>query len=43
MPVISAFSGIVIRMFYQNHEPPHFQAEPGGEQATFGVDGALIA
>jgi len=27
MPIISTFFGIVIRMFYQEHEPAHFDAE----------------
>jgi hypothetical protein len=27
MPVICTFFGIVIRMFYQEHRPPHFHAE----------------
>jgi hypothetical protein len=26
MPEISRFFGIVIRMFYADHEPPHFHA-----------------
>ena len=29
MPEISRFLGIVIRMFYSDHEPPHFHAEYG--------------
>ena len=41
MPVISAFLGIVIRMYYQEHEPPHFHAECRGERATFTFDGRL--
>jgi hypothetical protein len=43
MPVISVFLGIVIRMFYQEHEPPHFHAEHQGDQAKFGFDGTLLA
>jgi hypothetical protein len=42
MPVISTF-GIVIRMFYQEHGPPHFHAEHQGDQATFGFDGTILA
>lgn len=42
MPIISTFFGIVIRMFYQEHEPPHFHAEHHGEQATFTFDGQLL-
>ncbi len=30
-------------MFYREHEPAHFHAEYQGQQAKFGMDGALIA
>lgn len=43
MPVISTFFGIVIRMFYQEHGVPHFHAEYQGQQATFTLDGELLA
>ncbi len=43
MPVISVFLGIIIRMFYQEHEPPHFHAEHQSDQAKFGFDGSLLA
>ena len=43
MPVISTFFGIVIRMFYQEHGPPHFHAEYQGQQATFDFGGELLA
>ena len=33
MPEISRFYGIVIRMFYNDHFPPHFHAEYGGYEA----------
>ncbi|MCE9544318.1 MAG: DUF4160 domain-containing protein [Planctomycetia bacterium] len=42
MPVISSFYGVIIRMFYQEHEPPHFHAEHGGDQATFSLGGELL-
>ena len=29
MPEISRFFGIVIKMFYDDHNPPHFHAEYG--------------
>ncbi len=32
MPELSRFYGIVIRMFYRDHNPPHFHAEYGGEE-----------
>ncbi len=31
MPEVSRFYGIVIRIFYDDHNPPHFHAEYGGE------------
>jgi hypothetical protein len=34
LPVISTFFGIVIRMYYQEHEPPHFHAEFHGQNAN---------
>jgi len=33
MPVISTFFGIVIRILYQEHRPPHFHAAYQGQQA----------
>ena len=43
MPTISVFFGIVIRMFYKEHGPPHFHAEHAGQNATFDFNGELIA
>ena len=43
MPVISVFFGIVIRMFYREHGVGHFHAEYQGQQATFTLDGDLLA
>jgi hypothetical protein len=34
MPTISAFYGILIRMFFNDHAPPHFHARYGGFEAT---------
>jgi uncharacterized protein DUF4160 len=34
MPIISAFFGIVIRMYYKEHEPAHFHAEHAGQQQS---------
>ena len=43
MPVISVFFGIVIRMYYEDHDPAHFHAEYQGQRAKFSFDGKLIA
>jgi hypothetical protein len=33
MPRISEFFGIIIWMYYNDHQPPHFHAQYGGEEA----------
>jgi hypothetical protein len=38
MPRISEFYGIVILMYYNDHAPPHFHAEYGGDEAVFMLD-----
>src|SRR5262245_58613675 len=42
MPVVSIFFGIVIRMYYREHDPPHFHAEFQGHSATFTFDGEVL-
>jgi hypothetical protein len=44
MPEISRFFGIVIAMFYNDHDPPHFHVRYGSQKAILGIDSlALIA
>ena len=38
MPRISAFFGIVIRMFYNDHWPSHFHAEYGEYEAVYRIE-----
>jgi hypothetical protein len=38
MPEISRFLGIVIRMFYRDHAPPHFHAEYGEHEITVAIE-----
>ena len=38
VPEISRFFGIVIRMFYNDHAPPHFHAEYGEQEALIEID-----
>ncbi len=42
MPTISMFYGIIIRMYYDDHNPPHFHAFFGEYKATFNFEGELI-
>jgi hypothetical protein len=37
MPEISRFYGIVIRMYFGDHNPPHFHVEYGGDEAVVGI------
>jgi hypothetical protein len=32
MPTISTFYGIIIRMFFKEHAPPHFHAQYGEQE-----------
>ncbi|HET7321336.1 MAG TPA: DUF4160 domain-containing protein [Longimicrobiaceae bacterium] len=38
MPEISRFFGIVIRMYFLDHDPPHFHASYGGREAQVRID-----
>ena len=42
MPTISVVFGIIIRMFYRDHNPPHFHAEHQGQNATFDFNGKQL-
>ena len=38
MPTISTFLGIVIRMYYRDHAPPHFHAYYQEHEAKIAID-----
>ncbi len=38
MPTISMFFGIVIRMYYDDHAPPHFHAYYGGDAVVIIIE-----
>ena len=43
MPEISRFFGIVIAMFYNDHNPPHFHAYYGEHEAAITIgDGEVL-
>ena len=42
MPEISRFYGIIIRMHAQDHPPPHFHADYGGQMAQIDIHTAEI-
>lgn len=41
MPEVSRFFGIIMRMFYDEHNPPYVHAEYQGMKAVFDFDGNL--
>ena len=44
MPEISRFLGIIIYMYLQDHEPPHFHAHYQGYRSVWSIqDNSLIA
>lgn len=43
MPTISWFYGISIRMYFNDHAPPHFHASHDADEATVAIeDGAIL-
>lgn len=42
MPEICRFFGIIIRMFFDEHDPPHFHAEYQGNKAVFDFNGNVM-
>jgi hypothetical protein len=38
MPELSQFYGIIIKMYYNDHNPPHFHAEYGSSQIVVDVN-----
>ncbi len=37
MPEISRFFGIIIRMYYGDHNPPHFHVQCGSDKAVISI------
>jgi hypothetical protein len=42
MPVISRFYGIVIMMFFRDHQPPHFYAKYEGQIAVYSIKNCCL-
>lgn len=42
MPEISRFFGIVIKMFFDDHNPPHFHAEYCGDVALIEISNLSV-
>jgi hypothetical protein len=42
VPEISRFLGIVIAMYYRDHQPPHFHALYGGYEITIEIETGVV-
>lgn len=42
MPELSRFFGIIIRMYFDDHPPPHFHAIYGGREMQVSIDPITI-
>lgn len=42
MPEISRFYGIVIKMYFADHAPPHFHAEYAEHEARIAIDSLAL-
>ena len=42
MPEISRFLGIIVRMYYRDHPPPHFHADSGDFEITVGIESGVV-
>ncbi len=38
MPEISRFFGIIVAMYYDDHQPPHFHVRYGSKKGRFAID-----
>ncbi len=42
MPEISRFYGIIVAMFFDDHNPPHFHARYGGEKVVIEIESLRV-
>ena len=42
MPEISRFYGIIIAMFFDDHDPPHFHARYAGKKVAIEIESLRI-
>lgn len=42
MPEICRFFGLIIAIYYNDHQPPHFHVRYGEQQAIIGIDNLVL-
>ena len=43
MPELSRFFGIIITMYWRDHNPPHFHASYGNDEALITMEGHVLS
>lgn len=43
MPILSTFFGIIVRMWHDDHPPPHIHVEYQGFEALVNIQTGLVA
>ena len=42
MPVVSRFYGVTVRMYYNDHAPPHFHAVYGKDEVVVEIESSAV-
>ena len=42
MPIVSAFYGMVIRIYFDDHNPPHFHVSYGNKEIAIAIESGKI-
>jgi hypothetical protein len=42
MPEVSRFFGIVVQMYYDDHQPPHFHVRYAGRKALIAIESMAV-
>ena len=43
MSIVSMFFGIIVRMYADDHNPPHMHVEYQGAKAVYSLDGEILS
>ncbi|PST46194.1 hypothetical protein CPA40_07070 [Bifidobacterium callitrichos] len=43
MPIVSMFYGIIVRMYADDHNPPHMHVEYQGAKAVYSLEGDVLS
>jgi len=43
MPTISIFFGLIVRMYYKDHQPPHIHVQYQGDKAVIDLESVTLS